>query len=110
MSDTMFGIDPYNGAFTIELNLSDGCNVQSFGKRTVVAINESDIIYQTPTSYSGGTIPVGTLESGNESLRLFAFKDSYKAPIALYQLFIFNRTLSDGEIEWVKTNLIETEQ
>lgn len=55
-----------------------------------------------------------TNENGNSHNTLDLFRDgingSYWCNVALYSFIAFNRILSTEEIEWVKTNLIETEQ
>lgn len=106
LSDIPSGGQPLSGAFAVELNLSNGCNSQSFGARKVVSISEDDIIYQTSTSYCGQTIPISSGGNGNEILNLFRFGDGYKANVALYSLLLFNRDLTEDEINWVKTNLM----
>ena len=55
-----------------------------------------------------------TNENGNSSNSLDLFRDDINGNnwcnVALYSFIAFNRVLSTDEIEWVKTNLIETEQ
>lgn len=85
---------------------SDGFSALSFGSRTNVALSESDIIYQTSTSYCGNSLSSGQEET--ESLfSIFSNFGLYDfSKIALYSLLLFNRDLTAEEIEWVKTNLI----
>lgn len=108
LSDMPDGGAPYGGAYAIELNLSNGCNAQSCGSRTVVNISEDDIVYQTSTSYCGQNIETSSaFVEGNGLFKLFKFGTSYWSPIALNSILLFNRDLSTDEIEWVKNNLIE---
>ena len=107
LSDMPAGGEPYGGAYAIELNLSNGCNAQSCGSRTIVNISEDDIVYQTSQSYCGQNIKISSdFVEGNGLFNLFRFKNSYRAPIALNSILLFNRDLSTDEIDWVKTNLI----
>ena len=111
LSEMPDGGAPYGGAYAIELNLSNGCNAQSCGSRTIVNISEDDIIYQTSKSYCGQNIKISSdFVEGNGIFKLFKFGGSYQSPIALNSILLFNRDLSTDEIEWVKTNLIESEQ
>lgn len=103
--------EPFGGAYAIELNLSNGCNAQSCGSRTIVNISEDDIVYQTSKSYCGQNIKISSdFVEGNGIFKLFKFGGGYQSPIALNSILLFNRDLSTDEIEWVKTNLIESEQ
>lgn len=103
--------EPFGGAYAIELNLSNGCNAQSCGSRTIVNISEDDIVYQTSKSYCGQNIKISSdFVEGNGIFNLFKFGGSYQSPIVLNSILLFNRDLSTDEIEWVKTNLIESEQ
>ena len=111
LSEMPDGGAPYGGAYAIELNLSNGCNAQSCGSRTIVNISEDDIIYQTSKSYCGQNIKISSdFVEGNGIFKLFKFGGSYQSPIALNSILLFNRDLSTDEIEWVKNNLIEAEQ
>ena len=96
------------GAFLFEGQTIDEENgfVDSFGTRTQVNWAEDDIVYMTPTSYNGTPITKGT-DADHNRLNLFMIYNNYFLSAALYKLLIFNRTLSDEEIQWVKHNLIE---
>ena len=86
---------------------SDGFSALSFGSRTNVTLSESDIIYQTSTSYCGNSLSSGQEET--ESLfSIFSNFGLYDfSKVALYSLLLFDRDLTTSEIEQVKTNLIE---
>lgn len=98
----------YGGAFLFEGQIIDEGNgfVDSFGIRTYVNWVEDDVVYMTPTSYNGTPITKGT-DPDHNRLNLFMIYNNYFLSAALYKLLIFNRTLSDEEIQWVKLNLIE---
>lgn len=53
---------------------------------------------------------VNDIVTDNRLFEIFNFYGREKGAFALYSLILFNRTLTPEEIEWVKTNLIETEQ
>lgn len=92
------------GAFTIE----KGPNVYSFGQINEITINTDDIGYMTPTGYCGQSIQSGN-QVDYDHLALFCGADNgnEKQSVALYSFILFNRTLTNDEIDWVKTNLIE---
>lgn len=92
------------GAFTIE----KGPNVYPFGQTNEITINTDDIGYMTPTSYCGQPIQSGN-QVDHDHLALFCGADNgnEKQSVALYSFILFDRTLTNDEIDWVKTNLIE---
>ena len=105
-----------NGAFQFERYYVQGDAVFSnfsFGERTGCPIQIDDITYQTTASYNGKVLNVGDLLDNN-FLQLFHYgyrvNDGIFSSIALHSFILFNRDLSTDEIEWVKTNLIESEQ
>lgn len=108
-------INGSSGAFSFEL-LQLG-STDSFGSRTI--ITEQDIpnifSYQKSQLYNDLSLNTSmTVNEGVENLILFELNPKnigeYAANIALYSLLLFNRDLTTEEIEWVKTNLIETKQ
>lgn len=92
------------GAFVLE----KGPNVYPFGQINEITINTDDIGYMTPTSYCGQPIQSGN-QVDYDHLALFCGADNgnEKQSVALYSFILFNRTLTNDEIDWVKTNLIE---
>ena len=105
-----------NGAFQFERYYAQGDKSFtnfSFGERTGCPIQIDDITYQTTASYNGNVLNVGDLLDNN-FLQLFHYgynvNSGLFSSIALHSFILFNRDLSIDEIEWVKTNLIETEQ
>lgn len=106
LSNMLIGGTPLSVGFSVELNLSNGCNSESFGARVPCSINENDFIYQTSVSYCGQAIRKGSVENSNGIVTLMSFGGGYKAPIAFYSLLLFNRDLTPDEMNWVKTNLM----
>lgn len=102
--------DTNNGAFLFELIQADtGINqAVSFGSFNIIQIVDTDISYMTKKSYNGTKIYAGTLPD-TEYLNLFKVRNQIGgcAQAALYSFILFDRTLTDEEIEWVKHNLIE---
>lgn len=94
------------GAFAIERNAS-GSRQESFSQSNTITRYSDDIIWMTPTSYCGTKMQRGTgadgpvLRFGNT----YDYGSSYWSG-SLYSFALFNRTLTDGEIEWVKNNMM----
>lgn len=102
--------DSNNGAFVFELIQADTGikQVVSFGRFNTIQMVDTDISYMIKNSYNGTTINADNLPD-TEYLNLFKVRNSTGgcAQAALYSFILFNRTLTEEEIEWVKTNLIE---
>lgn len=82
----------------------------SFGERNILDGFTNELVVQTSKKYGQTDISTGTLADGS-ILNIFkGVSSSWHGRIALYSLLLFNRDLTPEEIEWVKTNLIETEQ
>lgn len=103
------------GAFMFEYKDSSGTRkaTRSFSVATIMEeFEKNDITYQSSSSYNRREIIAGGSIDNNDMV-LFRYSskdDSYYGKFALYSLLLFNRDLTTEEIEWVKTNLIETEQ
>lgn len=105
-----------NGAFQFERYYAQGdkgFTNFSFGEKTGCPIQIDDITYQTTASYNGNVLNVGDLLDNN-FLQLFHYGYNVNgglfSSIALHSFILFNRDLTPDEIQWVKTNLIESEQ
>ena len=98
-----------NGEFIFErFNQNGNPQVYSFGAVTAIKTFAENITYQTPTSYNGKVIGKGNL-LGDGKLTLFGLRGAGQCSnIALYSFILFDRTLTDEEIEWVKKNMIES--
>lgn len=100
-----------NGAFLFEFIQADtgGRQVTSFGAFNSIQMVDTDISYMTKNSYNGTPIKSGQ-KPDNNHLTLFSTREySGCAQAALYSFVLFNRTLTDEEIEWVKKNLLGVE-
>jgi len=107
------------GAFVFEkLNNVEGVYniVWNFGaiNNNVLINKDTSISVLTSTMYNNANITKGA-NTDNDMLLLFSgLKTNIGygeyASTALYSFLLFNRDLSIDEIEWVKTNLIESEQ
>lgn len=94
-----------NGAFVFELYITNWRS-DSFGHANSIPLEESDISYQITTSYNKRHIDSGE-ELDNNVLNLFNLTGNYLANVALYSFILFNRDLTEEEIEWVKTNMMQ---
>lgn len=106
-----------NGAFTFEKDIddtSDNLRTISFGRTSVIysPIKERSISYQTKNKYNGQDIIVGNVDdvdflligAGILDTNLNLVKE--KMRVAHGDILLFNRTLTEYEISWVKNNLM----
>ena len=79
----------------------------SFGIRNNVELYfNQDTLVQTSTSYNGSAINKGDYID-TDKLTIFANgQTAYKNNIVLYSLLLFDRDLTDEEIDWVRQNLM----
>lgn len=100
-----------DGAFQFER--FSGENIKTFNFGAGLDIKEAidgspSVSWQTAGSYNGAALPVGTAED-TQSISLFCLRKRSSAntlKAALYSLILFDRTLTDAEIDWVKANLV----
>lgn len=98
------------GAFIFEGGVAP--DTFSFGQVNPIKIAEQ-ISYQTSKEYNGVRI---RSSSNNDTQKLAIFNgytnsaNAFYSNVALYSFLLFNRDLTTEEIEWVKTNLIETQE
>lgn len=100
-----------DGAFLFEFIApnTDIRQVISFGLYSSIQMVDTDISYMTKNSYNGTSISSGQNQDNNH-LTLFSTRESSGcAQAALYSFILFDRTLTDEEIEWVKKNLLGVE-
>lgn len=105
-----FSRDDGTGAFIIERVLNNIINTYSYGKNNVINDFQSDIttIAQTSSYYNSTEIVKGDgIDSDRIDLFKFASNNNRVSCIALYSFLLFDRDLTEEEIEWVKNNLIE---
>ena len=99
-----------NGAFMLERLLRTGnYSEYNFGRYNDITLHNNIITYATKFSYNG----VQKLNAGElpDTDTLFLFtKARYNSVVqaALYSFLLFDRTLTTAEIEWVKKNMIES--
>lgn len=97
-----------DGAFQFERG---GVNCVSFGNRNAITLQKSQLSWMTPTSYNGVTISRGDLLD-TDTLSLFTLRgysvSNNVTSAALYSLILFNRTLSENELDWVRVNIMKS--
>lgn len=104
-----------NKAFVFE-RTSNGNNfsAKSFAAETSIKLEETNVSYQTKTSYNGNIINYHSDQSDNDDrLVIGSTKDllGYQCFIGCHRdILLFNRTLTEYEISWVKNNLMCIEQ
>lgn len=111
------GVNWVDGAFYFEGVEGGGSalfnrvfSIGAQGSNSITSFTENDITYLTSTKYNDSEIK--NIGDGIDTdklaiFRLTAMENNYYSSIAIYSLLLFNRTLTDEEIEWVKNNLIE---
>lgn len=103
-----------DGGFQFEFVNGTGNNFQtsSFASNTDISdlyTSEEAIVYQTSKNYNGqkNLTPKAVSDTGGMALFRFSVDGSKLfGQFALYSLLLFNRDLTEDEINWVKTNLI----
>lgn len=117
ISNSLGGMEePNNGAFCVEIKSLNSFTTSSFGSLTSIGIPEKGITYQTKQSYNGNSINVGTKESND--ILILGGRYFYKNVNAAGNtwngchgdILLFNRTLTEYEISWVKNNLMCSKQ
>lgn len=102
-------------AFVFE-RASNGNNfsVKSFAAETSINIEENNVSYQTKTSYNGNIINYYSDQSDNDDILVIgSTKDllGYQCFIGCHgDILLFNRTLTEYEISWVKNNMMCSKQ
>lgn len=99
------------GAFKLETHLPNDSVVYrtySFGRsNTLNEFDKNMFIYQTANKYNGNAIVTGDANGINE-LKLFCNEsNNWRSSVALYALEIYDRDLTDKEIEVVKERMIK---
>lgn len=99
-----------DGAFQFErfnLNTDGKVSNYSFGSHDSFDLWKDNISYMTKASYNGQTLKTGSKVDSDILLinKLFA-QGPFNNPAALYSVILFNISLSEQEIDWVKTNLM----
>ena len=98
-------------AFTFE-RTSNGksFNVMSFAAETAIELQKDGVSYQTKASYNGNVINYHSDQADNDDrLVIGSTKDSLGNQCFIgchSDILIFNRTLTEYEISWVKNNMM----
>lgn len=102
-------------AFTFE-RTSNGksFNVMSFAAETAIELQKDGVSYQTKASYNGNAINYHSDQADNDDrLVIGSTKDSLGNQCFIgchSDILIFNRTLTEYEISWVKNNMMYSKQ
>lgn len=102
-------------AFTFE-RTSNGksFNVMSFAAETAIELQKDGVSYQTKASYNGNAINYHIDQADNDDrLVIGSTKDSLGNQCFIgchSDILIFNRTLTEYEISWVKNNMMCSKQ
>lgn len=87
-------------------NVVDAKSISSWGATNYITLESNDITYGTSTKYNGTDIGVENhIDTDYLSIFKYAKETKFYGAFALYSLLLFNRDLTDEEIEWVKNNL-----
>lgn len=89
-------------------------NVMSFTAETAIELQKDGVSYQTKTSYNGNAINYHSDQADNDDrLVIGSTKDSLGNQCFIgchSDILIFNRTLTEYEISWVKNNMMCSNQ
>lgn len=102
-----------NNAFGLDvINAGGGYYYTSFGSSNLDpgdgVLKSAEIVVGTPSIINGLAVKRGTIADNYPYLWLMGHLPSARfAEEQLYTFLLFDRTLTDEEIEWVKNNLIE---
>lgn len=102
-------------AFVFErTNNGNNFTAYSFAAETSIKLEETNVSYQTKTSYNGNVINYHSDQYDNEDrLVIGSTKDllGYQCFIGCHgDILLFNRTLTEYEISWVKNNMMCSKQ
>lgn len=97
-----------NGAFILEYKQGDKWNTYSYYSATNINIDkDNSIVYQTKNKYNEQTIYPGDKQDTDTLFIGTIRKDDLRSFIGCHSdILLFNRTLTEYEISWVKNNLM----
>lgn len=97
-----------NGAFILEYKQGDKWNTYSYYSATNINIDkDNSIVYQTKNKYNEQTIYPGDKQDTDTLFIGTIRKDDSRSFIGCHSdILIFNRTLTEYEISWVKNNMM----
>lgn len=101
-----------NGAFILEYKQGDKWNTYSYYSATNINIDkDNSIVYQTKNKYNEQTIYPGDKQDTDTLFIGTIRKDDLRSFIGCHSdILLFNRTLTEYEISWVKNNLMCSKQ
>ena len=101
-----------NGAFILEYKQGDRWNTYSYYSATNINIDkDNSIVYQTKNKYNEQTIYPGDKQDTDTLFIGTIRKDDLRSFIGCHSdILLFNRTLTEYEISWVKNNLMCSKQ
>lgn len=101
-----------NGAFILEYKQGDKWNAYSYYSATNVNIDkDNSIVYQTKNKYNEQTIYPGDKQDTDTLFIGTIRKDDSRSFIGCHgDILIFNRTLTEYELSWVKNNMMCSKQ
>lgn len=100
------------GAFGFEFRAN---RTFSFGGNNVIIFADNNIVYQTKNSYNGTKIKPGSLDDTDVLIIGAAQRNVNNKAQGPYigchgNILIFNRTLTEYELSWVKNNMMRSKQ
>lgn len=101
-----------NGAFILEYKQRDKWNTYSYYSATNINIDkDNSIVYQTKNKYNEQTIYPGDKQDSDTLFIGTIRKDDSRSFIGCHgDILLFNRTLTEYEISWVKNNMMCSKQ
>lgn len=101
-----------NGAFILEYKQGDKWNTYSYYSATNINIDkDNSIVYQTKNKYNEQTIYPGDKQDTDTLFIGTIRKDDPRSFIGCHgDILLFNRTLTEYEISWVKNNMMCSKQ
>ena len=103
-------LETLDGAFLFEGLWYSTTALLNFGRPIYNRIFPELYSYMTSVEYNGEEILKAQIEHGSEKYTIFACDINniiYPLSVALYSLLLFDRDLTEEEIEWVKTNMMQ---
>lgn len=101
-----------NGAFILEYKQGDKWNTYSYYSATNINIDkDNSIVYQTKNKYNEQTIYSGDKQDTDTLFIGTIRKDDSRSFIGCHgDIILFNRSLTEYEISWVKNNMMCSKQ
>lgn len=101
-----------NGAFILEYKQGDRWNTYSYYSATNINIDkDNSIVYQTKNKYNEQTIYSGDKQDTDTLFIGTIRKDDLRSFIGCHSdILLFNRTLTEYELSWVKNNMMCSKQ